>query len=351
MSAKASDVVGSYGSMSKILRLLLQSLILGVGAYLVIKAEMSAGSMIAASIMMGRALAPIDMAIANWRSFVAARQSIGRLSAMLAVAPPAAGGTALPKPQHSLQVDQVAVVAPGATTPILRDIRFQLGVGEALGVIGPSGAGKTSLVRALVGIWPPARGLVRIDGAALDQWDRTALGAHIGFVSQAIDLFDGTVARNIARMAPEPDSEAVLRAARAAGVHEMILRLPQGYDTPVGEAASALSAGQRQRIALARALYGDPFFVVLDEPYSNLDLEGETAVTQAVQNAKARGAIVILVAHRPSALAACDKVLLLVNGTQQAFGARDEILQKIMPRPVAPPASLKVVSDTGSAGE
>lgn len=354
-SGRASDVVGAYGSISKVFRLLLQSMILGIGAYFVIMAELTAGSMIAASIMMGRALAPIETAIANWRAFISARQSIQRLSGVLAAAPKGAEQTALPKPRHSVQVEQMTV-APGAGTPIVRDVRFQLAAGEALGVIGPSGAGKTSLVRTLIGIWPPVRGVVRIDGAALEQWDREFLGAHVGFVSQAIDLFEGTVTENISRMAIEPDSEAVLHAARAAGAHEMILRLPQGYDTRIGEAGASLSAGQRQRIALARALYGDPFLVVLDEPHANLDSDGEAALTQAIHGAKARGAIVVIVAHRPSALAVCDKVLVLANGVQQAFGARDEILQKVIARPAASAltasgAALKIVSDTGPGGE
>jgi ABC-type protease/lipase transport system fused ATPase/permease subunit len=243
-------------------------------------------------------------------------------------------------------------VAPGTDAVILRDVRFRLTAGEVLGIIGPSGAGKTSLVRTLIGVWRPARGVVRLDGAALDHWDPELLGRHVGFVSQAIELFDGTIAENIARMAVEPNSEAVLEAARAAGAHEMILRLPKGYDTRIGEAGTVLSAGQRQRIALARALYGQPFLVVLDEAHSNLDNEGEIALNQAIVAAKARKAIVILIAHRPSALATCDKVLFLANGTQQAFGPRDEVLQKVLARPAAPqPAAsggnLKIVPATG----
>ncbi len=355
-SGRASDVVGYFGSISKIVRLLLQSVILGLGAYLVIKMELTAGSMIAASIMMGRALAPIETAIANWRAFVSARQSIRRLSQVLAQSPAATKATTLPKPCNSLQVERLMVAAPGMTTPILRDLRFQLASGEALGIIGPSGAGKTSLVRTLVGIWSPAGGEVRIDGATLDQWDADALGPHIGFVSQAIDLFEGTILENISRMAVEPDSEAVLQAAQAAGAHEMILRLPLGYDTRIGESGAALSAGQRQRIALARALYGAPFLIVLDEPHANLDTDGETALMHAINDAKARRAIVIIIAHRPSALAACDKVLFVANGTQQACGPRDEVLQKVMQRPPMPApgvgsANLKVVSDANSGGE
>jgi ATP-binding cassette subfamily C protein len=349
--------VGSFGSVSKVFRLLLQSVILGVGAYLVIRNELTAGGMIAASIMMGRALAPIETAIANWRAFISARQSIRRLSDVLARVRTTDATTELPQPTRVLDVEGVTVAAPGTDALIMRDVRFRLVAGEALGIIGPSGAGKTSLVRTLIGVWPAVRGLVRLDGAALNQWDREALGRHLGFVSQAVDLFDGTVAENIARMAIEPDSEAVLKAARAAGAHDMILRLPQGYDTRIGESGTVLSAGQRQRVALARALYGDPFLIVLDEPHSNLDNEGEAALTEAIQQAKARKAIVILIAHRPSALVTCDKVLFLANGTQQAFGPRDEVLQKVLARPPAPapaPAAagnLKVVPSTAAGSD
>jgi len=222
---------------------------------------------------------------------------------------------------------------------------------QALGIIGPSGAGKTSLVRTLVGIWRPAKGGVRLDGAALDQWDPEVLGQHLGFISQTVELFDGTIAENIARMSIKPGADAVLRAARAAGAHEMILRFPAGYDTRIGEGGAMLSAGQRQRVALARALYGDPFLVVLDEPNSNLDNEGDAALHQAILDLKSRGAIVVLIAHRPSVLAVCDHVLLLAGGMQQDFGPRDEILRKVIPQRAAPAAAavgnLKVVSGTG----
>jgi ATP-binding cassette, subfamily C, type I secretion system permease/ATPase len=350
----SSDAVSAYGSASKVLRLLLQSAMLGFGAYLVIKQELTAGAMIAASIMMGRALAPIETAIANWRGFVSARQSITRLAAALARVRPSRAVTALPKPSRSLDVVQVTAVAPGAVRPIVSGANFSLKSGEVLGIIGPSGAGKTSLVRTLVGIWPPAGGHVRLDGASLDQWYPDALGRHVGFVSQAVELFDGTISENIARMSASPDSDAVLRAAQLAGAHDMILRLPGGYDARIGEAGMALSGGQRQRIALARALYGDPFLVVLDEPNSNLDSEGEAALQQAIVNLKGRGAIVVLIAHRPSALAGCDKILFLVNGLQQGFGPRDEVLRKIMVRPVsaaAPGSNLKVVGHTTGAAE
>jgi PrtD family type I secretion system ABC transporter len=349
---RLSDVAGSFGSASKVLRLLLQSVMLGLGAYLVLRVELTAGGMIAASIMMGRALAPIETAIANWRGFVAARQSIKRLSETLTRAAPAQAATTLPKPSRTLVVEQVTVVAPRATKPIVTGVRFGLKAGEVLGIIGPSGAGKTSLVRALVGIWRPAKGSVRLDGAALDQWDWELLGRHIGFISQTVELFDGTIAENIARMAIAPDAEAVLRAARTAGAHDMILRLASGYDTPIGEGGEALSAGQRQRIALARALYGDPFLVVLDEPNSNLDSEGEAALRQAIAGVKARGAIVVLIAHRPSVLSVCDHILLLANGEQKEFGPRDEVWRRISARAVPPAAAanLKVVSDTAGGG-
>jgi ATP-binding cassette, subfamily C, type I secretion system permease/ATPase len=348
---RLSDVAGSFGSISKVLRLLLQSVILGLGAYLVIRQELTAGAMIAASIMMGRALAPIETAIANWRAFVTARQSIARLSEALARAAPRRAVTALPRPARSLDVEQVMVASPGATAPIVRGVHFRLQSGEALGIIGPSGAGKTSLARALVGIWRPAKGSVRLDGAALDQWDPEQLGQHVGFVSQTVELFDGTISENIARMSIAPKSDAVLRAARAAGAHEMILRLPSGYDTPIGEGGEALSGGQRQRIALARALYGDPFLIVLDEPNSNLDSEGETALLQAIARVKAQGALVVLIAHRPTVLSVCDHMLVLANGTQQDFGPREEILRKMSTRLVPPAAAasnLKIVSDTTS---
>jgi PrtD family type I secretion system ABC transporter len=357
-AARLSDVAGSYGSLSKVLRLLLQSAMLGLGAYLVIGQELGSGAMIAASIMMGRALAPIETTIANWRAFVAARQSLGRLSEALTRAVPkraADAPTTLPRPARSVAVEQLAVAAPGSATPIVRGVQFGLNAGEALGVIGPSGAGKTSLVRALVGLWRPLKGSVRLDGAALDQWDGELLGRHLGFVSQTVELFDGTIAENIARMSIAPDAEGVIRAARAAGAHDMILRLPSGYDTKVGEGGEALSGGQRQRIALARALYGEPFLVVLDEPNANLDTEGEAALHQAIVELKTRGAIVVLITHRPATLSACDRLLVLADGVQQGFGPRDEILRKLVMRAGASQAAatgnLKVVGDGAVGGQ
>jgi PrtD family type I secretion system ABC transporter len=352
--ARAGDVVSSYASVSKVLRLLLQSAILGLGAYLVIYQELTPGSMIAASIMMGRALAPIETAIANWRGFIAARQSTKRLSQTLARLQPRRSPTALPKPVSGLEVEKLTVAAPGSETPIVKDVHFRLSAGDVLGIIGPNGAGKTSLIRTLVGIWRPSRGEVRIDGAPFEQWDPEFIGRHIGFVSQGAELFDGTVAENISRMQIGSQSEAVLQAARAAGAHVMILRLPDGYDTRIGEAGAVLSAGQRQRIAIARAVYGDPFLVVLDEPNANLDNDGEVMLQETIRALKARGAIVITAAHRPSAVTICDKLLFLSNGAQQAFGPRDEVLQKVLVRP-APPAAkgsdLKVVRNLPGGGD
>ena len=351
----ASDVTSNFGSVSRMVRLLSQSAILGVGAYLVIRQELTAGSMIAASIMMGRALAPVESAIANWRSFISARYSIGRLSYVLARMPPRKVATTLPPPAKTLEVEQVTVAAPGSQTPIVRDVNFRLNGGDVLGIVGPNGAGKTSLIRTLVGVWKPARGEVRIDGAPFDQWDPQYIGRYIGFASQATELFEGTIAENIARMESEPDNAAVLRAARAAGIHDMILRQSNGYDTRVGEAGTVLSAGQRERVAIARALYNDPFIVVFDEPNGTLDNEGEVALQNTVRGLKERKAIAIIVAHRPSALAHCDKVLYLAGGAQQAFGPRDEVLQRILARPQQPAAAaagaLKVVHDVSGGGD
>ena len=346
-TGRSADVVGFYGSLTKILRMLLQSFILGLGAYFVIKQEMSAGAMVAASIMMGRALAPIETAIANWRGFLAARDSIARLSQVLAITPSDYGETELPAPTRSLDVEHVTVAAPGATNAILSNITFSLTTSDVLGIIGPSGSGKTSLVRTLVDVWPAVRGTIRLDGAALDQWTDESRGKHVGYVSQNIELFDGTIADNIARMETSPDDTAVIEAARAAGAHDMILRLPGGYDAKIGDAGSILSGGQRQRIALARALFNNPFLVILDEPASNLDNEGDVALQRAIRRLKNNGSIVILIAHRQSALSECNKVLFLSNGVQQAFGPRDEVLQRILaPRKSQPVAGgLKVVGE------
>ncbi len=275
---EASDLGGGLGAVSKVLRMMLQSGVLAVGAYLVINQEASGGIIIAGSILSARALAPVDLAIANWKGFVGARQSWHRLNNLLKVLPATAAPMQLQPPVHRLTVESVSASPPGVPKIVARDIAFELEAGQGLGVIGPSGSGKSSLARLLVGVWQPVRGKVRLDGAALDQWAPDELGRHIGYLPQDVELLAGTVAQNIARFEPEPDNEAVIAAAKAVGVHDMIVRLSAGYDTPIGEQGSALSAGQAQRIALARAVYRDPFLVVLDEPNSNLDSEGEEAL-------------------------------------------------------------------------
>lgn len=351
----AADVVGTYGALSKVLRMVLQSAVLGLGAYLVIHGQTTAGVMIAASILVSRALAPIEIAIAHWRGFVGSRQSATRLSSQLALLPNDTNIMMLPKPSRRVAVEGLWVTAPGQQHAIVQNVSFTLSSGDGLGIIGPSASGKSTLARALVGAWLPQRGKVRLDGAALDQWPVEALGGHIGYLPQTIELFAGTVAQNIARFDPKAEAEAIISAARHAGVHDMILRLPDGYQTDIGEAGSALSAGQRQRVALARALYGDPFLVVLDEPNSNLDAEGDTALISSIASVRARNGVVVVIAHRPSALAGLDQLMVLGNGQVQAFGPKDEVLRKAV-QPVgtasAPAAAshLKIVGDVPQGG-
>jgi ATP-binding cassette, subfamily C, type I secretion system permease/ATPase len=325
----ANDMVAGLGSLSRVLRIIMQSAVLGVGAYLVINQEATAGVMLAATILAARALAPVELAIANWKAFVGARQSWRRLSDALTAVPPEQEWIALPPPAHGLRVTAVTLVPPGTGAAALHDVSFSLIAGNALGVIGPSGSGKTSLARALVGVWKPVRGTIRLDGATLDQWSPDALGRFVGYLPQEVELFEGTVAQNIARFEADAEPGKLIAAATAAGVHDIILRLPQGYKTEVGEGGTLLSGGQRQRIALARALYGDPFLVVLDEPNSNLDAPGEQALTKAIAGVRARGGIAIVVAHRPSAVAAVDHVLVLNEGRVHAFGAREQVLQQV----------------------
>jgi PrtD family type I secretion system ABC transporter len=346
-TGQASDVVGGLGAASKVLRLLLQSSILAVGAWLVIHQESTPGIIIAGSILGARALAPVDLAIANWRGFVGARQSWQRLSRLLGHLPPRTEPMPLQPPAKTLVVQNAAVCPPGEQKIVCQDINFTLTSGKALGVIGPTASGKSSLARMLVGVWTPARGTVRLDGATFDQWSQEALGRHIGYLPQDVELFPGNVAQNIARFEDPPNPEAVLAAARAAGVHELIVNLPDGYETKVGDHGSALSAGQAQRIALARALYRDPFLVVLDEPNSNLDAEGDEALTRAILGLRARGAIVIVVAHRPSAIAGVDYILVMAKGRQQQFGPKEEVLNRVIQPQGAPARALKVVPGEG----
>jgi PrtD family type I secretion system ABC transporter len=348
-SGDASDVVGGLGAASKVLRLLLQSSILAVGAWLVIHQESTPGIIIAGSILGARALAPVDLAIANWRGFIGARQAWQRLSRLLGHLPPRTEPMPLQPPTQSLVVQNAAVCPPGEPKVVCQDINFSLARGKALGVIGPTASGKSSLARMLVGVWTPARGTVRLDSATFDQWSQEALGRHIGYLPQDVELFPGNVAQNIARFEDPPNPEAVLAAAQAAGVHDLIVNLPDGYETKVGDHGSALSAGQAQRIALARALYRDPFLVVLDEPNSNLDAEGDEALTQAILGLRARGAIVVVVAHRPSAIAGVDYILVMAKGRQQQFGPKEDVLNRVT-QPNAPQRALRVVPGEGGAG-
>jgi ATP-binding cassette subfamily C protein len=327
-----ADAASGIGALARIFRFGLQSAVLGLGAYLVIKGEMGPGAMIAASILTSRALAPIELAVAHWKGFVAARQGYQRLKA---VTPHLVAGDkdlALPKPSRALQVSDVVVAPPGSQRVIVQGVSFEMKAGQALGLIGPSGSGKSSLARALVGVWPALRGAVKLDGARLEQWEPEQLGGFLGYLPQDVELFDGSIAENIARFDASMTSESVLAAAKAAGAHDLIVSFPEGYDTAIGEGGAALSGGQRQRLALARALYGDPFMVVLDEPNASLDAEGDEALTRAIQAVKARGGICVVITHRPSGLAAVDLVGAMAGGKMQAFGPREDILQQMMRR-------------------
>jgi ATP-binding cassette, subfamily C, bacterial PrsD len=339
-----SDAASGIGAYAKVVRFVLQSAVLGLGAWLVVRGELGPGAMIAASILTSRALAPIELAVVHWKGFVAARQGYQRLKAIAPHLQATEKTVDLPKPFKSLQVSEATIAVPGSQRVIVQGASFEIAAGQALGLIGPSGSGKSTLARALVGVWPLVRGTVRLDGARLDQWEPDSLGSSLGYLPQDVELFDGTVAENIARLDPGMTSEAVLKAAQAAGAHDMVVGLPDGYETIIGERGTALSGGQRQRIALARALYGDPFLVVLDEPNASLDNEGDEALTEAIRGVKARGGICIVVTHRPSGLAAVDVVGAMARGQLQAFGPRDEVLQKVMRRPAPRPAAGVVQS-------
>jgi len=342
---RASDVTNGLGAVSRAIRLFLQSAVLAVGAYLVINQQATAGLIIAGSILAGRALAPVDLAIGQWRSFVAARQAWARLKTMIAQQPEKSEPMALPPPKASLTLHQVTVSVPGRAAPLVSDVSLSLQAGDGLGVIGPSGSGKTTLVRAIVGQLPLVRGRVAIDGAELAQWPRAQLGQALGYLPQGVELLAGTIAENISRWEPDPTPDAIVAAAMAAGAHETIVSLPLGYETEVGDQGAQLSAGQRQRIALARALYRDPFLVVLDEPNAHLDADGEAALSRAIRSIRARGGIVVVVAHRPSVLADVDLVLALAGGRTVGFGPKDEVLGRVL-RPAAA-SSLKVVKEGG----
>ncbi|WP_248313213.1 type I secretion system permease/ATPase [Bosea sp. F3-2] len=326
-SLRASDITSGLGGISKVIRYMLQSAMLGVGAWLVMHDQASSGVMIASSVLSSRALAPIELAISSWRPFIGARQAWRRLHSELGFAP-APLAVAPERPTQRVALEQVFVAPPGSPTPTVKDVGFTLQAGQGLAVIGPSASGKSTLARALVGVWPVLRGSSRLDGATLDQWPEEERGAIIGYMPQDVQLFAGTIAENIARFDPAMTEEAVRCAARAAGAYDLILGLPKGFETAIGEAGGILSGGQRQRIALARALYRDPFLVVLDEPNANLDADGDAALTAAIAGVRARGGIVVVIAHRPSALAGIDLVLILADGQVQAFGPKEEVLRK-----------------------
>ena len=324
----AADSAGRYSVAIRTFRLFLQSAMLGLAAWLVLRQELSAGAMIAASILTGRALQPVEQAVGQWAVLSRARQAGTRLAGLLASVPPLPTRMDLPRPKALVEVQGLTVVPPGAAAPVLRNLSFTLPPGRALGVIGPSGSGKSSLARALSGVWHPAAGRIRLAGATLDQYDPDRLGSYIGYLPQRVTLFDGTIAENIARLHAGADAGRIVAAARAAAAHQMILKLPNGYDTQVATMGSRLSGGQIQRIGLARALYGDPVLLILDEPNSNLDNDGSIALNSAIRTSKARGASVLIMAHRPAAIQECDLLLVLQDGAAAAFGPRDTVLRE-----------------------
>lgn len=326
----AGDVMGRFSTLTKTLRLFLQSAMLGLGAYLVLQGEVTPGAMIAASILMGRALAPVEMMVNQWQVVQRALKGWSGLSELLEKVPPENKRMDLPKPKAKLDVQSLTVVPPGDTRAQLKTVSFTVQPGQAVGVIGPSGSGKSTLARALTGVWRPAGGTVRLDGAALDQYDADVLGQHIGYLPQRVQLFEGTIAENIARLSGTPDPEKVVAAATKAAVHEMILQLPDGYDTHITAGGGRLSGGQMQRVGLARALYDDPVIVILDEPNSNLDNEGSVALNKAIRSLKEAGKSVLIMAHRPAAIAECDMLLVLDHGTRVAFGPKDKVLREMV---------------------
>ena len=343
--ALASERAGGFQAIAKLLQNTLASLLLGLGCWLLLQDKLNggAGMMIVASILGGRMLAPLVQVVSQWQTVVNVRDAWARLDALLEAVPARDPGMALPAPRGALLVEQLIAAAPGNPAPILRGVQFALAPGDVLAVVGPSAAGKTTLARLLVGLWPAQGGKVRLDGADIHTWNKAELGVHLGYLPQGVELFEGTLAENIARFA-EVETAKVEAAARAVGLHEFILSLPLGYDSPVGPEGARLSGGQRQRVGLARALYGDPVFVVLDEPNSSLDEEGDAALARAIKEAKARGTTFVIMTHRTSVLGVADKMLVLRDGLQQAFGPRDEVLaalhqaQQQAQQPAAPAA-------------
>ena len=338
LQTSANDAGASYSAVSRVFRMVVQSAMLGMGAYLAVKHEVSSGAIIASSIILGRALAPVEQAVAGWQQLLTARKAYERLTQFFKQVPEDQQRIALPEPTGQLIGEGITVMIPGNEKPLLANVSFKLEPGTALGIIGPSGAGKSTLARAITGVVPLTRGAVRLNGATPDQYGEDNYGKLIGYVPQDVQIMDGTVAENIARFAAEFDDEKVVEAAQRADLHDFILHLPQGYETKLQESGSRLSAGQRQRVALARALYGDPVLLVLDEPNSNLDADGEAALDKAIRGVLSRGSSVVLIAHRPSSLNAVTHLLVLANGQVQAYGPRDEVLTKLgMLRPAGAP--------------
>ncbi|WP_460272696.1 type I secretion system permease/ATPase [Celeribacter sp. ULVN23_4] len=329
-TVQREDLTHGFSAASRMLRLLLQSAMLAFGAWLVLGGEISPGAMIASSILLGRALHPVDLLIGHWATVQQARSGWRDLAHLLHETPPEARRTALPLPRARLDVDRLSVRPPGQQRASLRMISFDLSPGEAMGVIGPTGAGKSTLARALTGVWPPANGAIRLDGAKLSDYGEDRLGAYIGYLPQQVPMFDGTIAENIAKLSPMPDADTVIAAAQKAGAHELILSLPEGYDTALTSTGTSLSGGQLQRIGLARAFYGNPALVILDEPNANLDATGSEALNKAIRRHKKDGGAVLIMAHRPSALQECEKLLVLDGGLQRAFGPREQVLAEMV---------------------
>ena len=331
--SKSARILSGFTSGTKAFRLFLQSAILGIGAWLAIKGEATPGAMIAASILMGRAIAPLEQLVGQWRGIVSARESWASLKQALARVPPPAPQMPLPPIRGEVRAENVFAGPPGSKTPVLKGLTFQLVPGDVLGILGPSAAGKSSLARVLTGAWPALSGHVRLDGADIAALPSETLGPQIGYLPQQADLLSGTVRDNIARFRDDASPEAIITAAQAAGCHDMILRLPAGYDTDIGLGGAYLSAGQRQRIGLARALFGNPNLIILDEPNSNLDGPGEQALQSAIAAAKARGATVIIIAHRPNAIVHCTKLMVIDDGKIREFGPAEDVLAKVLPKP------------------
>lgn len=339
-----ADLAGKFATASKTFRMFLQSAMLGLGAFLVLRGHMTGGGMIAASMLLGRALTPIETVVGQWPIVSQGIDAFDRLSTLLSQVPKPTPPTALPRPRAVLEAQNLSVVPPGESQAVLKGVSFALNPGQALGIIGPSGAGKSTLARALIGVWQPAAGKVRLDGASLDQYDKDVLGSYFGYLPQRVGLFEGTIAENIARLQANAKPEDVVDAAKRAAAHDMIVRLPDGYDTKISTLGGRLSGGQIQRIGLARALYGNPVLLVLDEPNSNLDNDGTLALNQAIRATKEAGGSVLIMAHRPAAIQECDLLLVLEEGMRRAFGPRDQVLRDMVKN------HTDIVRATGAGG-